>query len=92
MTAISIHQPHALPLEHARAAAQQVAERMAAEYGLTCRWDGDVLRFERSGVSGQLALQPRQAHMTVKLGFPMSAFGAAIQAKLAENMRKVFGG
>jgi putative polyhydroxyalkanoate system protein len=90
MTAISIVQPHALTPEYARSAAQKVADRMAGEYGLACRWDGDVLRFERSGVSGALTLQPQEAHMAITLGFPMSAFAGAIQAKVAENMKKVF--
>ncbi len=91
MTAITIVQPHALPLDSARSAAQKVADRLAGEYGLACRWDGDVLRFERSGVSGELTLEPQQAQMSIKLGFPMSAFAGAIQAKVTENMRKVFG-
>lgn len=91
MTAISIVQPHALTPDHAKTAAQKVADRLAGEYGLACRWDGDVLRFERSGVTGALTLQPQQAHMSIKLGFPMSAFAGAIQAKVAENMKKVFG-
>ena len=90
MTAISIVQEHALTPDHARAAAQQVADKIAGEYGLACRWDGDVLRFERSGVQGALTLDERQARLSIQLGFPMSAFAGAIQAKVAEKMRKVF--
>ena len=90
MTAISIVQEHALSPDHARTAAQQVADKIAGEYGLACRWDGDVLRFERSGVQGALTLEPSQAHMSIRLGFPMSAFAAAIKAKVADKMRKVF--
>jgi hypothetical protein len=36
-------------------------------------------------------LRERQAAMDIKLGFLMSAFSAAIEAKVAESMRKVFG-
>ncbi|HAK91416.1 polyhydroxyalkanoic acid system family protein, partial [Massilia timonae] len=49
MAEISIVQQHSLSPDAARSAAEQVAQRIAAEYGLECRWDGDVLRFERSG-------------------------------------------
>ncbi len=91
MTAISIVQEHTLSPAMARAAAQQVADKIAGEFGLACRWDGDVLRFERSGIDGALNLQPRQAEMSITLGFPMSAFAAAIEAKVAEKMKKVFG-
>ena len=91
MAEIHIVQEHQLSPENARAAAQQVADKMAGEYGLACRWDGDVLRFERSGVEGALALGGQRAAMRIKLGFMMGAFAPAIEAKVAESMRRVFG-
>jgi putative polyhydroxyalkanoate system protein len=90
MSEISIVQEHGLNPEQARAAAQQVAQRIAAEYGLACTWDGDVLRFERSGVEGSLRLEGQRAAMRIRLGFFMGAFAPAIEAKVAEKMRKVF--
>lgn len=91
MAHISIVQDHRLSPEMARAAAQKVADRMAAEYGLACRWEGTVLRFGRSGVEGSLTLGGQRAAMQITLGFMMGAFAPAIEAKVAENMRKVFG-
>lgn len=91
MADIRIVQEHQLPAHAARAAAQQVADKMAVEYGLACRWDGDVLRFARGGVAGSLTLEASCAAMYIELGFPMSAFAPAIKAKVAESMKKVFG-
>jgi putative polyhydroxyalkanoate system protein len=90
MAAISIVQAHSLSQEQARAAAQQVADKLASDYQLACKWDGDVLKFGRSGVEGALTLQGQRAEMAITLGFPMSAFSAAIEAKVADKMRKVF--
>jgi putative polyhydroxyalkanoate system protein len=90
MAEISIVQQHSLSPAAARAAAEQVAQRIAAEYGLACQWDGDVLRFERSGVEGVLTLEDQQAAMRIHLGFFMGAFAPAIEAKVAEKMRKTF--
>ncbi len=90
MSEISIVQEHNLSPEQARAAAQQVAQRISAEYGLECTWDGDVLRFERSGVEGALTLEDQRAAMRIRLGFFMGAFAPAIEAKVTEKMRKVF--
>jgi putative polyhydroxyalkanoate system protein len=90
MADISIVQEHGLSPALARAAAQKVADRMAAEYGLDCKWDGDVLRFERGGVQGSLTLEAQRAAMRIQLGFLMGAFAPAIEAKVAENMRRVF--
>ncbi|QNA90978.1 polyhydroxyalkanoic acid system protein [Massilia sp. Dwa41.01b] len=91
MADIQIVQEHKLSPERARAAAQQVADKVAAEFGMECRWDGeDVLRFERSGVEGALTLGEQRAALRIKLGFLMSAFGPAIEAKVADKMKRVF--
>lgn len=92
MADINIVQDHTLTPEKARGAAQLVADKMAEEFDLACQWDGDVLRFERSGVSGALTLLPHQAQMQISLGFLFSAFSAKIESKVAENMRNVFAG
>jgi putative polyhydroxyalkanoate system protein len=90
MADISITQQHELSADAARAAAEKVADKLAGEYGLQCRWDGDVLRFERSGVEGTLALGERQAALRIKLGMLMGAFRSTIETKVAESMRKTF--
>lgn len=90
MPDIRITQPHSLSQTDARAAAQQVADKLVRDYGLTCKWEGDVLRFARSGVEGALTLGERQAALRIKLGFLMSAFASTIEQKVAESMRKVF--
>jgi len=92
MADINIVQDHQLSAEQARAAANQVADKLAAEFDLACQWDGDVLRFERSGVDGTLTLAQNQARMQLKLGFLYSAFSSAIESKIADKMRKVFAG
>ncbi|MEG1055950.1 MAG: polyhydroxyalkanoic acid system family protein, partial [Janthinobacterium sp.] len=87
---INIVQQHKLTAAKAREAAQQVADKLAQEYDLACAWDGDVLRFERSGVDGSLTLEKEQAQLQIKLGFMLSAFASTIEGKIAEKMRKVF--
>ena len=90
MADINIVQQHKLTAVKAREAAQQVADKLAREYDLACAWDGDVLRFERSGVDGSLTLEKEQAQLQIKLGFMLSAFASTIEGKIAEKMRKVF--
>ena len=90
MADISIVQVHHLTPKKAREAAQKVADKLAEDYDLEFEWEGDVLHFERSGVQGSLTLEKKQVEMFIKLGFLMSAFAATIEAKVAENMKKVF--
>lgn len=91
MAEISIVQEYSMSAPMARAAAQQVADKLAAEYGVACKWEGEnVLRFERSGVDGSLTLNDQRAALRIKLGFLMGAFAGAIETKAADKMRRVF--
>lgn len=90
MADINIVHEHALTPKKAREAAQKVADKIAEEYDLECEWEGDVLYFERSGVKGSMTLEKQQVQMVIKLGFLMSAFSSTIEAKVTENMKKVF--
>lgn len=90
MADISIVQEHKLTPKKAREAAQKVADAISGDYGMEVEWDGDVLRFERSGVQGQLTLEKKKAEVFIRLGFLMSAFAPTIEAKVAESMKTVF--
>jgi len=91
MADIEITQPHSMAPDAARAAAQQVADKMAADFGMECKWDGPVLRFERSGVDGTLVVGEQDARLEIRLGLMMKAFAPMVQEKLARRMQKVFG-
>ena len=90
MADISIIQAHELSHQQAKAAAQKVAERIAAEYEMNSEWDGDVLKFKRSGVSGKLTVAEKEAYLEISLGFLFKAFAPTIQEKIAAKMKKVF--
>lgn len=91
MADINIVQEHSMSAPMARAAAQKVADKLAAEYGVACNWEGEnVLHFERSGVDGSLTLTTQRAALHIKLGFLMGAFAGTIESKAADKMRRVF--
>ena len=91
MADIEITQPHSMTPDDARVAAQQVADKMAADFGMECKWDGQVLRFERTGVDGTLVVGERDARLEIRLGLMMKAFAPMVQEKLARKMQRVFG-
>ena len=92
MANISITQAHKLPHKKAKAAAQKVVDQMAEEYDMASEWDGDVLTFKRSGVSGKLTLSEHQARLDIRLGLLLKAFAPTIEQKVTAKMKKVFGG
>ena len=90
MADIRITQAHKLSHKKALAAAQKVADQMAEEYEMSAAWDGDVLEFKRSGVSGKLTVFETEAHLEINLGFLFKAFAPTIEEKVAAKMKKVF--
>lgn len=63
---------------------------MTSEFDMACTWEGDVLSFKRSGVSGTLALREHEVQLDITLGFILKAFAGKIEEKVSENMSKVF--
>ena len=57
---------------------------------MVAEWNGDVLSFKRSGVSGTLALSENQAQLTIALGFMLKGFASKIEEQVSKNMQKVF--
>jgi putative polyhydroxyalkanoate system protein len=90
MADISITQTHKLSHKKAKAAAQKVADKMAEEYDMSSEWQGDVLTFKRSGVSGTLEVYPTEAKLEITLGFLFKAFSTKIEEQVHKKMEKVF--
>jgi len=82
MPGIDIHHPHPLPDAQARQAVQQIADTLAARFGVECRWAGDDLVFQRTGVDGRIALLPGAVRVTAELGFLLSALQPTIEAEV----------
>lgn len=91
MSTIQFQREHQLEWEQARLAAQKVADEMARDFGLNCQWEGDVLRFERAGVSGSMSVAPDSIALTAELGFLYSAFKDRIEEQLNRNFDAYFG-
>lgn len=90
MSDITLVEKHTLTMAQAREVAQQVAEQMKKDYEIGYAWEGDVLNFKRSGVSGTLALADGQATLDIALGFMLKGFRKKIEEQVGRNMHKLF--
>jgi putative polyhydroxyalkanoate system protein len=82
MSVIDIHHSHSLDKEHARDAAEALAKDLSKQFDLSYQWDGDVLRFKRSGVKGQLTIEHSNLHMYLELGFLLRPFKSRIEQEI----------
>ena len=91
MAEISITHPHALPLAAAKAVAQKIADKLVRDYAMESAWEGEVLTFSRTGVSGTLAVSGSVAQLTISLGFLLAGFAPKIEQEVSRAMDKAFG-
>ena len=86
MSDIKLVRPHSLPLAKAKALTQKTADALAKEYDLESEWQGNTLRFHRSGVDGRMHVTDSEIRLDVKLGLLLKAF----KGKIAEHIERNF--
>jgi putative polyhydroxyalkanoate system protein len=90
MADIDIRRAHGLGMSGARAAAERMAEDLGRKFGLRGAWEGDVLHFERPGLTGSLAIGASDVRLTVSLGFLLRAMRGSIERSVVEELDSLF--
>ena len=90
MADIDIRRAHNLGKAAARAAADRMADKLGRKFDLRGDWDGDVLRFERPGVTGSLTVGPKDLHLSVALGFLLKAMKGSIEQSIRHELDALF--
>jgi len=84
MADIEITRAHNRSHDEARKLAESVAAKLGKSFDMTYHWEGDKLHFERSGVKGQLDVQPKDVVVTAKLGLMLKP----LKGKITEEVEK----
>ena len=79
MADIDLRHAHSLNREEARAATQKIAEELEQKMNASHHWDGDVLRFDRSGAQGHITVAQDEVHVVMKLGWMLKPLRGQIR-------------
>ena len=90
MADIDLKRVHNLGMDAARTKAEAMAEHLGKKFGLKGHWDGDVLKFERPGVTGSLAITAKDLHLLVSLGFLLKAMKGSIESAVQNELDALF--
>lgn len=90
MADIELHRVHSLGLKAARAAADKMADHLGRKFDLKGGWQGNVLKFERPGVSGSLAISDKDLRLSVALGFLLKAMKGSIEKAVVHELDQLF--
>jgi len=89
MPDIELVKPHSLTIAKAKALAQETADELAAEYGLSYEWQGNTLHFHRSGVDGQMNVTDSGIQLRLTLGFLLKPFKAKFIHHIERNFDRL---
>lgn len=92
MAVIDVHRSHSLDHEHARQAAETLAEDLSKQFDVHYQWDGDVMRFKRSGVKGQLDITPQDIHVHLELSLLLRPFKNRIEQEIHSQLDQLIQG
>jgi putative polyhydroxyalkanoate system protein len=67
-----------------------MSAHLSRKFDLKGDWRGNVLHFERPGVTGSLAVSDRDIHLSVALGFLLKAMKGSIQSAVEQELDSLF--
>jgi putative polyhydroxyalkanoate system protein len=82
MNPIVVRRSHRLSLAEVRRLAETMAKRLQGEFGGTYAWDGDTLRFRRTGASGHVAVTKGALEVHVELGLLLTPLRSLIEREI----------
>jgi putative polyhydroxyalkanoate system protein len=86
MARIIVERPHSLGREAVRAKAEQLAKKLAREYDIRYRWNGDVLEFRRHGADGNIHVDHQVVRVLLNLGLLLTAFAPRIKQEIERTL------
>ena len=89
MSVIDIHRAQSLDKEHAREAAETLAKDLSKQFDVNYQWEGDLLKFKRSGVKGQLDISENDLHIRLELGLMLRPFKSRIEQEIHSQLDQI---
>jgi putative polyhydroxyalkanoate system protein len=90
MSKIDIRRPHSLSVAEARAVVDKVAQKMREKFATDNEWQGDTLKFSRSGVKGTIAVAADAVVVHAELGLMLTPMKGLIEQEIRAKLDEYF--
>lgn len=90
MANIDICHKHGSTMAKARTAVDKTAKSIGQRFAIGSHWEGNVLHFERTGISGTIQVDRDQVHVQAQLGFLLGAMKPMIEKEIRDQLDKNF--
>lgn len=91
MATIEISRSHWLGKDEAREAAEGIARRLESKLDVKYRWEGDDLRFERTGAKGRIHVADGAVRVEVDLGMMLRPMKGKVEQKIHQYLDEALG-
>jgi putative polyhydroxyalkanoate system protein len=91
MSEIRISRHHGMSLKKAKAAAEHFAAELAAEFDIEYAWNGNILEFQRPGVSGTISVDKKDVEIRARLGLLLLLMRSTIEREIHRFCDENFG-
>lgn len=88
MPTIRISRKHHLPHDAVRSQVEKLAGELQKQLDASYQWDGDTLRFSRSGASGAIEVKKDSVEVEVKLSMLLSPFKGKVEQAVSDYLDK----
>lgn len=88
MATVDITREHNLGKDEARVRAQKLADKLAQKLDAKCSWEGDDLKFKRSGADGCIEVRENSVRVTVKLGMMLTPMAGMVKGEIDKALNK----
>ncbi len=86
MALIHIKREHGLSLEQARQKVEDLAQSLEEELKVQHSWDGNVLRFKRTGATGAVGVSDKSVEVKIKLGMVLVPMKSKIERAINDSL------
>lgn len=86
MSVIEVTRHHSLSHDAAKHTADDLARSLSERFDVAYDWSGDILKFHRTGVKGQLEVQTTLIHIRMELGLLLRPFKGRIEAEIHKHL------
>jgi putative polyhydroxyalkanoate system protein len=92
MVRVNVSQHHNKTEDEVRDIVNGVTDDLENRYGISPHWQGEnLVKFKRSGVSGQLRISKTEVTIDLDIGFLLSAYAGKIKSELTTMMARKLG-
>jgi putative polyhydroxyalkanoate system protein len=94
MATIDITRNHSLPIDDAKAKAEDLAKGMAQKFGIDWKWEGNAIRFDAAsgaakGTKGEVTVTDKIVRVTIDLPFMLRVMKGTIEGKVNEKLNAI---